>query len=389
MIPRSQNHRARPAPERAPEPGSRRSRRVVVICAVAVVAAPGCSRSIDGEFLVRDSAGVSIAMSRAPAWGMEPAWRLTEPSVVIRGADGEPFPLTRVTDAHRFADGRILILDGGASELRFHDATGRHLRTVGGPGRGPGEYRSLDGIAVIDDSLWIYDQALGRVSVLDHDGRYARSFRLEPTGDPRRPLRRYRLAGSVDGGLVLMSRSLPASGPPSVRPAVENLLYSRRGFLVDSIAAASTDNARGQSDSPLPLEPGPVRPAAGALANGLLYESDPKTLQVAVYDHHSGLRRIIRAETTSLPELKPAYAHRVVVSEGGRVWIQKYTRGRNQGPADWLVFDSDGRWLGVVESPRREDIISFEIHQVGPWGALAVWRDRHDTEHVGVWGITG
>lgn len=358
-------------------------------CALALLAAGACDRPADDEFLVRDSAGVSIAMSRSPAWGLEAAWRLTAPSATIRGADGSPFPLNRVTDAHRFPDGRILILDGGASELRFHDATGRHLRTVGGPGRGPGEYRSLDGVAVIDDSLWIYDQALGRVSVLDPDGRYVRSLRLEPTGDPRRPLRFYRLAGSLDGGLVLMSRALPASGPPSVRPAVENLVYSRRGLLVDSIALASRGDGRERRDPPLPPEPGLARPAAGALANGLLYHSDPGTLQVAVYDHHSGLRRIIRAETTSLPELKPAYSHRVVVSERGRVWIQKYTRSRSRGPADWLVFDSDGRWLGVVESPRHEDITSFEIHQVGPWGALAVWRDRNDVERAGVWGVTG
>jgi hypothetical protein len=227
------------------------------------------------------------------------------------------------------------------------------------------------------------------VSVLDPDGRYVRSLRLEPTGDPRRPLRRYRLAGSVDGGLVLMSRAVPESGPPSVRPAVENLLYSRRGLLVDSIALASAGYGRKRHDPPLPLEPGTARPAAGALANGLLYHSDPGTLEVAVYDHHSGLRRIIRAETTSLPELKPAHSHRVVVSEQGRVWIQKYIRGRSRGAADWLVFDSDGRWLGVVESPRREDFTSFEIHQVGPWGALAVWRDRNDVERAGVWGVTG
>lgn len=389
MTSRTQDPRSR-LPGLAPVPGSRhRLLRNASVWAITVAVAAGCDRQADAEFLVRDSAGVSIAMSRSPAWGLEPAWRLTAPSVTIRGADGEPLLLTRVTDAHRFPDGRILILDGGASELRFHDATGRHLRTVGGPGRGPGEYRSLDGVAVIDDSLWIYDQALGRVSVLDPDGRYVRSLRLEPTGDPGRPLRRYRLAGSVDGGLVLMSRALPESGPPSVRPAVENLLYSRRGLLVDSIALAA-NGMGGEGNHPtLPTEPGPARPSAGTLANGLLYHSDPGTLQVAVYDHHSGLRRIIRAETTSLPELKPAYSHRVVVSERGRVWIQKYIRGRNTGAADWLVFDADGRWLGVVESPRHEDFTSFEIHQVGPWGALAVWRDRNDVEHAGVWGITG
>ncbi len=348
-----------------------------VVLAVAVTAA-ACDDDGNGEFLVRDSAGVRIATSRSPAWGGEPGWRLTEPSVVVRGADGTAYPM-RVSGVHRFPDGRILVLDTATSRLRFHAAAGHHLRTVGGPGSGPGEYRSLDGVAVIDDSLWIWDRVLGRVSVLDMEGRYLRSFRLEPTGDPLRPLREYRLAGSMDDSrLVLVSGG---EGTGTRRVAVGNLLYSRRGFLLDSIAVrAAAGPASAAAAAP--------RPAALAHADGMLYRSDAGATQVAVYDHRDGLRRIIRAETANVPALEPAHGHRIVVSERGSVWIQKHGRARGAGPADWLVFDADGRWLGVVESPRDARITRFEIHQVGPWGVLAVWRDRDDVEHVGVWPVT-
>ena len=96
---------------------------------------------------------------------------------------------------------------------------------------------------VHDDSLWVYDSTLRRISVFDLQGDYARSFTVEPTGDPVRPNRLYGLAGVLgDTALVMLPRPYPADQRP--RPmiywdSVPNLLHDRDGTLLDPVGPAS------------------------------------------------------------------------------------------------------------------------------------------------------
>lgn len=81
----------------------------------------------------------------APAPAAEEAggWRVAaEPSAVIGGRDERPgYLLDRVVGATRLSDGRIVVLDGGSSELLFYDDDGTFLKRAGGAGDGPGELR--------------------------------------------------------------------------------------------------------------------------------------------------------------------------------------------------------------------------------------------------------
>ena len=72
-------------------------------------------------------------------------WRLTEePLVTIgRAATGQPeSQFSWIVGALRPAPDMIVVLDDESLELRFFDAGGNHLATVGGPGEGPGELTS-------------------------------------------------------------------------------------------------------------------------------------------------------------------------------------------------------------------------------------------------------
>lgn len=57
---------------------------------------------------------------------------------------------------------------------------GRFLRRLGRVGAGPGEYRRPRTIMVQHDSVYIVERSNGRVTVLDPDWRYARSFNVPP-----------------------------------------------------------------------------------------------------------------------------------------------------------------------------------------------------------------
>ena len=109
-------------------------------------------------------------------WEVGEPWRLLPELVLgeIEGAEAEVFASISglaVDDA-----GRIYVLDRQANELRIFSPEGGHIRSVGRPGEGPGEYASANGLAwLAPDTLVVIDQRGNRYSVLTSDGEYVRS----------------------------------------------------------------------------------------------------------------------------------------------------------------------------------------------------------------------
>ncbi len=71
------------------------------------------------------------------------------------------------------ADSRdnMYILDGTTQEIQVFDAEGGFLRTLGGQGQGPGEFREALGPAIAPgDTLWVADQGAPRYSIFGPDG---------------------------------------------------------------------------------------------------------------------------------------------------------------------------------------------------------------------------
>ena len=156
---------------------------------VAVLFSVGCGAGERGSAgpVVRDSAGIAIVENGEPIWAAGEGWRvLEEPAVDIGVLDGDPvYQLFDARDAARLASGEIVIANRGTQELRFYDAAGRFLRSAGREGEGPGEFRSLVSVAVVEDSIFAYDIRLNRISVFESTGRFVRSFRLESPADGR------------------------------------------------------------------------------------------------------------------------------------------------------------------------------------------------------------
>jgi hypothetical protein len=94
-------------------------------------------------------------------------------------AGGEGQDLGGVVGAHRLVDGRLVIANAGSFELRFFDARGRLVRSVGRRGDGPGEFRQLTLLRSFSgDSLFTFDGRQLRASVFGPDGELSRSFRM-------------------------------------------------------------------------------------------------------------------------------------------------------------------------------------------------------------------
>lgn len=108
----------------------------------------------------------------------------------------------------RLADGRYAVADQGMLQIQIFDAEGRHLTSVGRVGFGPGEFQQPTHAWLhrSGDSLFVFDRALGRISVFSPDGKALLDTRLTQAGQPN-------LAVPLDdGGMLINSVRSTADG---------------------------------------------------------------------------------------------------------------------------------------------------------------------------------
>jgi hypothetical protein len=143
----------------------------VAVASVAVL--PGCDRAQAG-------AGAEATREALPNGGTlvryatlpgEAAITLA-PDLSIGVLEGEAWEMfgdVRGIDAD--ADGNVHILDYQTRDIRVFDAHGGYLRTLGGPGEGPGEISAANGIQFDPDGgLWVNDHGKMHLLVLEADG---------------------------------------------------------------------------------------------------------------------------------------------------------------------------------------------------------------------------
>lgn len=380
--------------------------------ALLALALAGCGRDAErSTSTVSDSAGITIVESRAPLWGPEDAWRLSQtPLVTIGTVEGaDEYQLFRVRSARRLADGRIVIANAGTNELRFYDADGSFLFTRGGEGGGPGEFRSLGDIWTLGDSLYLFDFNQMRVTAYSTSGEFGRTFRVRETPDGAFPFPE----GVLAPHYLLVRRSPPDAelNAGFNRDTSLYLRYTLDGEPLDSLGwfpghesyfGSGEDFTYGTS-APYGLH------AYMLAAADLLYYGSSDTYEIELRAADGTLRRLIRRpipnppvteeeveefhrnfeerrermapiwrnlySQMTLPETKPAYGRLLVDSEGN-LWVADYSQERG-ADGTWSVFDPEGRFLGSVETPTGGRVL-----QIGSDFVLGIWRDELDVEYV-------
>ena len=355
-----------------------------------IVAACGEVQGGETGASVRDSAGIRVVESTAPAWAEGEDWRVgTEPVVEIGMVEGPPaYLLDRVAGALRLRDGRIVVANGGSGELRFFAADGSHLSSVGGEGKGPGEYSGISWIEPFrGDSILVYDFVARRLSVLSHQGEYARSlgFPIAPEGGFPVPTGAF-----VDGSLAGRVTAVFTAGEMTTGMHDSQATYVRlsgeTGALLDSITTLPDESRYILAE---PTSMSVTTPLLGpqtyrAVAGDSLFLGYSGSFQINAYGSDGVLRSIIRRvaepvpvtadELTRLreerlsvsddptfrerlgriydampaPQVRPAFSS-LQVDEAGNLWVRSTVLPDE--PELWTVFDDAGRMLGTLQLP--------------------------------------
>ena len=117
-------------------------------------------------------AQVAVENSLASSWTTVTEWTLEE-DLRLWGPPGGYFG----TIGSLAADSRdnIYVLDVSSQEVQVFDSEGALLRTLGGAGEGPGEFRFAAGPAVgPGDTVWVADGMSRRYSIFGPDGTFLR-----------------------------------------------------------------------------------------------------------------------------------------------------------------------------------------------------------------------
>lgn len=389
----------------------------IVLALVTCSLAPACAepgRAAFGDLdMTRDSTADTtfVTIRGGSAWV---GGATLEPSLAIGSLEGaDEYTFGRIQYLAADDSGGVYVFDGQARRLRHYDAAGRYIRTLGGDGAGPGEYRdAVLGMAVRSD---------GRLIL--RDPRNARINVYDPGGEP---VDHWPVASGLFTANALVLDTADhmylkvLTGPiEENRPWPVGLLHlDDRGQIVDTIPPPAIAGA--------PDDVGNVRTlwVITPLGHIVVGSNDTYSFEIRRQDgvvrvvmehvpvsYTTGERAELEArndfvrrtqgqfmtsEIPPVPAVKPAYRG-IHAGEDGRIWIHRHVAAERDStvvvpdrsvadpppvmtwrePAVFDVFEPDGTYLGQVRLPPRTSI------QI--WGRTWLWgvqRGEFDEPYV-------
>ncbi len=408
----------------------------ILYALTAILTSPGCARmesAAKWDGTVRDSAGIVIVENYGePLWREEDRWTLKE-VLRIGTVTGEPeYQFGNITGLGVLSDGRLVVADAMAQNLSYFSPDGVHLRTVGQPGSGPGDFGGwLHVVVGPGDTLVVYDWTNMRANWLAPDGTWLGSQSLTP--DDGWEILEWE--DDPSGRIVTMMGAMRYPGSPVTDTLDLILARDIRGAVLDTLGRvpSSLNYAVSGDATHFYYHPGASDVALTWDGGMVMGRSDQYRL--LQYDSTGRLERIVSLDRERLPftsqdrdvvmnmlenrwrkwgaspaqiaqgkslfhfaDTYPAW-QRFACGPEGSLWVQQnlpYTELPPEAQEDfflgydpiaahrWDVFDQEGRYLGVVEEPagfiwlRTVDDMMYGF-----------WTDELDVQHVMVLRIEG
>ena len=356
-------------------------------------------------------------------WG-ETVSLLEELRIGTKDGDG-PDAFGFIHSLALFPDGVIAVFDGSVPALRLFGADGKHLRTLGRVGAGPGEYRNQSlGLAVDRDGvLLMYDPGNVRLNRWREDGTLlpswyapgrlftAQALQVDTAGNTyiRVTLEQPEAGKEWKMGLArlesngLVADTLPAPVIPGDAPAsgtffdpVKHWHLNRTGDLVSGFSGRYAIAVSGR-DRVVRIER-VVQPVS-------LLPDERKNYQEVADVLRQNPNPMVRSAPSpaTVPSEKPFW--RSIQSDlDGRIWVEVHgkaepfdppSRPRPPGappvpPIRWRepraydVFRKDGAYLGRLNFPVRTSV--YEARGDRIW---AVQRGEDDEQYIVRYRISG
>jgi hypothetical protein len=403
---------------------------------LSIVAISACTSANErhASVEVSDSAGVKIVHSHEPQWAEDDVWAVhLDPQVTIGVVEGsQEYQLFEVAAAGRQSDGDIIVADGGSRTVRLYNGDGTFVRTLGGPGSGPGEFQSpVQVVVTLDDSVLVWDAKLLRVSHFDPGGDlvdvqsvdlgqiakvvdppfYPGALQVMPDGtllvrltekgvDKNSPTVKSRpQAGRSGSGALRVSMDCSAVDTLMFFGDIEQVRVSapwgdmlvvpalaRR--TVTAVHGTSPTTCIGEQDEPeiACFNPGKPRTlirwtsAAPVVTDAEI--AAWRDTMIGLYTLKLRDDDVVRMlDQVAHTGSRPPYSG-ITLDRVGNLWVEQGpTNSAAAESVDYLVFDPVGALLGVVALPRVRAL------EIGDDYVLGVYQDELEVEYLRVYEI--
>jgi hypothetical protein len=343
----------------------------------------------------------------------------TNPMLRIGADEAGPYQFSFISTALLLARGGVAVVELSANEVRLFDRDGRHQRTLGRRGRGPGEFQVISGLFQRSaDSLAAFDQIERRMTVLPLRGGEPRVVRSQAVPGARGSFSAFGALG--DGRLLLYN---PGSGfRPDLEPGLQ--WVTTEVVVLDPTDGTSRLITRLPSRQQFVLPGGDTKmlaPAHGAIfavTEDGFYWGTSDRYEIRFFDSEGTLRRILRRPveprpvvpamveawiTASLEDVRrsegeaavPRYRQeyeqgsfgdrvplfdRAFIDGDARLWVGASSWPVIQSaPRQWSIFSREGTWLGDVAAPPQLRIVDSRDDLV-----LGVWQQEGEAPYVQV-----
>jgi hypothetical protein len=338
-----------------------------------------------------------------------PHWRVTpRPEVRIGEVEGVgPYVFGTVSAALKLGDGRLIVADGRANEIRVFDRSGKHLATHGRTGSGPGEYQWLRQLwRAPGDSLIALDARIGKLTVLSPAFVPARTL----------PVQLFPEGATQDGALIRVAIQTPASEMKyDVVTEFRALLirvdpHTQKQDTMATVAGGRSffklASGAGVRAYPIPFNAAPSTAIAGdAIVYGAggreIERFDGRGKRLAPIRLTAARQRVTRADVdrfekyhldlartpeqratlkdvftqVKAPDEMPAHSM-LKLDLTGNLWVQHYAPPWQEA-RQWDVYSPDGRLIATISLPPR-----FTVYEIGVDYVLGTTKDELDVERV-------
>lgn len=336
---------------------------------------------------------------------------LDGPGFSVGGLEGRAGQtLSRVVFAGLAEDNVLAVaeLDG---RIQWFNRKGQVIQSAGRHGEGPGEFSSIRSAAFgADDSLYVYDAALRRLTVYDSDGELTRTQDVSGLGQNQWNLE---LAPSQGRCCILVEvvRS-PQQGLEdsvdslSVLVAYPNDEASRPLATAPYVESRTIRDERGSWTGPVPQSPRSAVFAAGNevriydgfreaistfdLSGNMIGVMDPPRVEKLLAPDRDELRRRLIARIPDPERRRMALAHfdvglssagpsmydKAMASEDGHMWLRRYHSTEAEYQL-WIRSNSSGDITDALAIPADAVVMG-----IGAGAVSLLVRDSLDVEAV-------
>ena len=383
---------------------------------------------------MRDSAGVVIVENEdVPLWREGDAWTFTK-VVRIGVRDGDPrYQFGGTSGLVVLSDGRVVVADPMAHNIRFFSPEGEYLLELGREGSGPGEFAGFINLLLgPGDTMLAIDGRTAQASRISPDGEWLGSFSTLPEGGY------WTWAWDDDETsreIVSMLRPITDEGAPEDQQTALVVRRNLDGAWLDTLARLPTlESVTGVGDTRLQhryrtggyfdLCDGMIVTGTSDAHRFVWQRPDGSVERIVTLDRERmpltseerdlflsqidfiakrrGLSAAEAGERKSRTRFEPYYPawRRFVCGPAGSILVQRIRPlseftveeiGLADRPpgGEWEVFDREGRFLGIAPLPTEPHRHAFARDLEGNWLMVGQEQDELEVPYVGVWRIGG